>query len=180
MEINLDDKATQTGFAALVGVSQPAINARINAGALQSGGTYRQWLIEYCEKLRVEAGGRGGDEASTLARARTKESLIKTRKLELEYYKEVGLVVPVEVLEPVLSEWASFAQSEVTNCVARLVVGIESQHKIEIDQEAVDNGIRPALSNIAGYAAHLEKVIGARGDELAAPAEGADTALAEG
>lgn len=53
----LDQRATQSGFARLVGVSQPSIHYHVGR-ALHMGETYRTWLLAYCEHLRYEAAGR--------------------------------------------------------------------------------------------------------------------------
>ena len=62
MEFNLDAVASQTGFAALLNVSQQTISKQYKKGVLHNGGTYREWLVQYTTHLREEAAGRGGSE----------------------------------------------------------------------------------------------------------------------
>ncbi|MQM37685.1 hypothetical protein KBTX_01687 [wastewater metagenome] len=149
--INLDHKAKQTHFAKLVGVSQSAVAQRVAAGELPEGGTYLQWLYAYCAALRAEAGGRGGDAQGELAKARTRQANADAQAKELSYHRELGHLIPVEEIEPVLANWASMARAEVQYAAERLVTEIESVHGIKVDPEAVPRVLAPAFRAIADY-----------------------------
>lgn len=151
----LDDKATQVEFAALVGVTQPAISRRVAAGVLPAGGTFGDWISAYCSALRSEAAGRGGAFAESLTAARTEQARADTRMKELQYYRELKLLVPVEEIEPMLAGWAATARSEVGYAVEKLVAGIRSKHGVEVTQDEVDAALLPAFRAIAEYPKRL-------------------------
>jgi phage terminase Nu1 subunit (DNA packaging protein) len=58
MQVDLSARASQTEFAALVGVSQPAISALIAEGKLPFDAPLGELLCAYCERLREQAAGR--------------------------------------------------------------------------------------------------------------------------
>ena len=70
----LDQRATQSGFSRLVGVSQPSIHYHVGR-SLHMGETYRTWLLAYCEHLRYEAAGRSGVNHVRLIQSRVKKQV---------------------------------------------------------------------------------------------------------
>ena len=70
----LDKRATQSGFARLVGVSQASIWKHVGR-SLHMGGTYRTWLLAYCEHLRFEAAGRSDINQARQIQSRVKDQV---------------------------------------------------------------------------------------------------------
>jgi len=92
---------TQAEFAALVGVSQPAVSDMLARGVIKPGQTTVEWLQSYCAHLREQAAGRGGD--GELAAKRAEESGKRTELLEIKIAQLRREVVPVAVLEQILA-----------------------------------------------------------------------------
>lgn len=111
--------------------------------------------LAYIRDLREKAAGRGGDEHAALTKARTEQALADARMKQLTYHRELGQLVPVSELEPVLAGWAATARSEVQFAVEKLIAAIQSQHGIEIEQQHVDDTIQPALRAIGSYPASV-------------------------
>jgi hypothetical protein len=107
----------------------------------------------YIRYLRERAAGRGGDEQGALSRARTQQALADARMKELQYYRELKLLVPVEELEPALRDWAAMARGEVRNAVEKLLAAIRSQHGVEVATDVVEGILHPAFRAIAAYPA---------------------------
>ena len=165
----LDQPATQSGFAELVGVSQQAISDKIEKAGLRAGGTYRQWLVSYCEHFRQLAAGRGAaDDQANAARAKTRESTANAQLKELLFQREVGNLVPVDELEPLLESWAVTARSEMTYAIDKLIAAIQSKHNIEVEQGLIDDTLGAAFTSIAGYPSNLAGITEPGGDEVAA------------
>lgn len=153
----LNQKASQSGFGRLVGVSQQAISNQVHAGVLQDGGTYGEWLVQYCERLRTEAAGRSGDTDKRLTDSRIEESQIKTAQLRLTYNRDIGKAIYTEDAASVISDWARYANREYTQTTHRLVAEIQSANEITIDQVLVDSLVSPSVERIANYAAELAR-----------------------
>ncbi len=147
----LDLPATQTGFALLIGMSQQAVSKQVEKGVLLPGKTNREWLHSYCDRLRDEAAGRGGDEQATLTKSRTREAQANAQLKELQYHREVGDLVPVSEIEPLLDSWAVTARSETTNAIEKIIAAIQSKHGIDVDQALIDGQLDVAFCAIADY-----------------------------
>lgn len=63
--IDLNYQPTQTEFAALVGISQPAVSGLLARGIIREGGTIGQWGEAYCDQLREQAARRAADGDSS-------------------------------------------------------------------------------------------------------------------
>jgi len=148
----LDDKATQAGFARLVGTSRQSISKRFSEGEFVEGETYQQWLTVYIERLRDEAAGRSDKE---LAAIRARKELAQARREELELSKEYKLVVEAIDLEPALVSLVKDIQSLVMEAGNKSLQAIESKHSIRLDDELILGHLRAALGNIAGGADQL-------------------------
>jgi len=107
--------------------------------------------IAYIRHLRDQASGRGGEDQASLTKARTREARINADSKELQYFKDVGLLVPVEEIEPVLTSWAVLARSETTNALNKIRISIESKYNIKIDQDLIDGPLVDAFAAIANY-----------------------------
>ncbi|BEU56829.1 terminase small subunit [Ralstonia pseudosolanacearum] len=107
MAVALEDAdavVSQSRFAELVGISQPAVSELIGRGTLSRGATLGTWLLEYCGNLREQAAGRAsaGDldliqERAALAR----EQRIKIEMVNAQTRKQLA---PVALLEKVLAK----------------------------------------------------------------------------
>ena len=151
----LDQPATQTGFAQLIGMSQQAVSKQVEKGVLIPGKTNREWLHDYCDRLRDEAAGRGGNDQETLTRARTRAEVAPAQLKELQFHKEVGDLIPVSEIEPLLDSWAVTARSETTHAVEKIIAAIQSQHGIEVEQDLIDEQLGAAFAAIADYPKQL-------------------------
>lgn len=149
--VDIDRAVTQRQFATLVGVTQPAIAKHVSSGLLREGATLGEWLRAYCEKLRAEASGRASDDSVALTRAKTREAEGRARLADLQYYREVEALVPVELIEPMLESWAVSGRAEVTRAVESVVAAVESKYKIEVERELYEKPLYAALDAIAGY-----------------------------
>ncbi|MCV6590779.1 MAG: hypothetical protein OIF57_17410 [Marinobacterium sp.] len=166
---SLNAKASQTGFAKLVGISQPAVNGRVQSGQLHKGGTYREWLLAYVDDLREKAAGRGGEEQASVAQATVEEKQVKTALNRLEYHKELGRLVDIEEAKEFLGGWAAFANRQFMQAFERMVLAIESEHGIEISPELREKYAGTATERIRGYVDKLSPGSGdGRGDVPAA------------
>lgn len=112
-------------------------------------------LTKYIRHLRSQAAGRGGDEQQTLTKARTEESEIKTAKLRVEYLREIGSVISAEDVASVLSLWARQANTDFSQGFHKLVSEIQSKYKIKVDNELVENIVRPTTQRIKDHAEKL-------------------------
>ena len=80
MEIDLAAPATQSDVAMVVGVSQQAISAMVNDGKLQTAGTLGEVLQAYCQRLRLQAAGRMGDEVGGLDLVQERAALAREQR----------------------------------------------------------------------------------------------------
>ena len=106
MVIDLAAPATQSDVAMVVGVSQQAISALVTEGKLQTAGTLGEVLQAYCQRLRLQAAGRMGDEVggldlvqerAALAREQREGQAIKNAVARREY-APIGLLSDVLAL----------------------------------------------------------------------------------
>ena len=103
----LNTQATQSSFARLVGVSKQAIQKNAQRLGLPQHGTHGEWLLIYCESLRQEAAGRGGQDQNNLTKQRISESEQKTLALALANGKELGRLVVAEDIAGAIGELAT-------------------------------------------------------------------------
>ncbi|WP_444939943.1 hypothetical protein ACJJI3_12570 [Microbulbifer sp. ZKSA004] len=149
---SLNDQATQSGFARLVGTSQPAIAKHVQAGVLPQGSTYSVWLQVYCERLRTEAAGRQANEARNQKDlADADKARMSAEKIRRELYREDQLIVDVESVRKVMVEWSTIGKNEFLGAVESILIAIESQHAITVDREPLQPSIDAALRAIGSY-----------------------------
>lgn len=153
--MDLDQVATQSGFADLVGVTQPAIAKLVEKDVLRRGLSFRAWLESYCQNLRDQAAGRGASNQVQLNEAKIEESTVKTALNRLQYYEKIGELISAADCERVLREWASYSNREYSTGVDKLVAQIEAEHKVIVDPIMVKNIVSPTVERIQGFAEKL-------------------------
>lgn len=99
--MNLGAPCTQTAFAELVGIGQPAVSELVARGVLSPGDTAGQWLHAYCAGLREVAAGRGMD--GELAYQRAELARVSRERAEIKLKVERAEFAPVALIEQVLA-----------------------------------------------------------------------------
>jgi phage terminase Nu1 subunit (DNA packaging protein) len=169
--IDLAEKATQGRFGLLVGVSQQAISERVNAGVLAEGGTFRDWLLAYCDRLRLEAAGRSGDDNQSLTRARTREAEASANLKQLQILEKTGALVPAAEVEPRYNAMITAARTELLSLSEKHVQQIKALYGVDVDQAIFDDAIHAALTHLAsGLLADLDDHDAPGGEEMGAAA----------
>ena len=78
--VDLSVPFSQTALAELVGVTQPAISAMVSDGKLHGDGTLGEVLQAYCQRLRLQAAGRMGDEVGGLDLVQERAALAREQR----------------------------------------------------------------------------------------------------
>lgn len=162
-----DAKASQTAFAQMVGVSQQAISQLKNKSVLPEDGTFRDWLVSYCDRLRNEAAGREQD--NRLSDVRIRETEMSANLKELEYLKQLGKIIMADDLSPLMTAFCSAVQFNVMAAQERIIEAIESKHSITVDDDDIGKPLRAALESVISGSRELIARIssGDGGDEAA-------------
>lgn len=150
--MDIDTKAQQNKFAEIVGVSEPAVSGYIKKGFLKEDGTYREWLLAYCERQRTMASNHGGDAQTSLAQARINDLEVTTRLKNLDYQEKLEKLVPVEWAANSLINWARSANQEYQTSIKETVLKIESKYNIHIDNIIIEQHLEKLLKKIREYA----------------------------
>ena len=161
----LDKKANQSSFGRLVGISQPSVKDHVGK-ILLSGETLGQWLLKYCEHIRMGAAGRGGNDQENLTRARIESERVKSANGLIDYQVKIGKLVQASEAEDVLVEWADFTSREMDNCIKSMVHEIETVLDKSIDDDLVNKFVNPATERISNYAEKLGKRITDSGEDI--------------
>ena len=119
---SLDDRATASAFARLVGISQPAVSKHLNDGHLPRNGSMGEWLRAYCDHLRSYAERLGklvpADDAARIvvdwAGHTNREIRAAVEKLRQALESEHGITIAPEtltdVIEPAIERIGGFAE----------------------------------------------------------------------
>lgn len=145
----LDTEATQTQFALLIGSSQQAISKHVQSGTLAMGQTYRTWLALYCEKLRDEAAGRGGEDQQSLTRARTSEANASAELKILQIQERAGKLIPVDGIEPLLVAMVTAMRTELLALPDKLTNELKALYGVDVDPTLIAENIHAALGHLA-------------------------------
>lgn len=148
-DFNIEDQASQTGFAALLNISQQTISKQYKKGVLKIGGTYREWLIEYTEHLRKEAAGRGGDSQQILTNARIEETLENTAAKRQARLRDAKTLLDKEDTVLLITEGVGQLRSHVMTAGDEIIDEIISRYKIELEDDIVLKPLRTALGHCA-------------------------------
>ena len=151
----LDAKATQSGFADLVGVSKQAIQKHAKKIGLRAGLSYREWLKVYCAHIREEAAGRGGDKHGELTLQRIEESRQKTLSMQLDNMKELKQLCMTEDVAVAFRKFGSKISSSFDNVGAKIIESIDSKYDITVDEQLVYEPLNAARDSIANTAKEL-------------------------
>ena len=149
MSEQLHDKATQTGFARIVGASQQAISQKCKSGLLVKGATNAEWLISYIESLREEAAGRSEKGLSVV---RERETLASAQLKELDLAERLKLIINIPDIEPLLIHLMKDIQAQIIAAGNRAMQAVEAEHGITLNDEIILQPLRAALGNVAGSA----------------------------
>ena len=147
---SLNVKANQSNFSRLVGTSQPAIKAHFDKGTLIAGQSLANWLLQYCEALRIEAAGRGGDDQKSLTRARTRDAEQSADLKEIMIAEKLGTLVIVEDIEPQFLAMVTAARMELLSIPMKVAAEIKSLHGIDVDAKLIEEHIYESLEHLSG------------------------------
>lgn len=153
----LKEKANQASFAELVGVSKQAIQKVAGRIGLRKGGTHAEWLRIYCEHLRTEAAGRGGESAQDLTKQRILESKEKTLSMSLDNLEKLGHLVSVEEMSSVFDELGAAVPVAFNGAAESILSSIESKYSINLDDDLVHGPLRAAVERLAGATRKLSE-----------------------
>lgn len=170
-----DLKASQTTFALMIGVSQQAVSQLKAKGVLPDGGTYGDWLIAYLDRLRSEAAGREQD--SRLSDVRIRETEMSANLKELEYMKQLGQIILINDLSPLLTAFIGSVQFNVMAAQERIIEAIESKHSITIDDDDIGKPLRAALESVIGGSREFIARISSSDDGSAAADQSTDDGM---
>jgi hypothetical protein len=148
----LDDTAKQTEFAALVGTTQQAIAKHVKQGSLSSGGTYRDWILSYCEKLRKSASGRRNQQDQlSLDQVRIRDLSASAQIKELTLFKEHKLVLDREQVREAMDAWIIQSKSEYESSIEKILAMIESQTGNSLEREPINRIVESTLRVIGDF-----------------------------
>lgn len=109
----LTDHVGQAVFGDAVGISQPVVSKMISDGILPAGGTFGEWLLAYCYRLREQAAGRLGSELGGLDLVQERAALAREQRVGQAMKNAIARkeYAPIQLLAQVLAS-ASQAVSE--------------------------------------------------------------------
>lgn len=145
--IDPQEKMTQKDFGLLVGISQPAVSDLISRGVLVDGDTVGSWLLAYCDNLRLQAAGRGGDAAGALTAERARLARAQAEKIEMQNAVSRKELAPVALLEQVLATTGTKAQRILATIKGELRRRFPALNAT--DMQAVDQIVGKALGQVA-------------------------------
>ena len=148
--IDPQEKMTQKDFGLLVGISQPAVSDLISRGVLVDGDTTGSWLLAYCDNLRMQAAGRGGDAAGALTAERARLARAQAEKIEMQNAVSRKELAPVALLEQVLATTGTKAQRILATIKGELRRRFPSLNAADL--QAVDQIVGKALGQVAAMA----------------------------
>lgn len=150
--MDLDAPALQVEFAELVGITQPTVAGHLKSGTLKPGGTYREWLLQYTDRLRLEASGRAQSEARERRDAAiARQAEAKAALDERELLRQDGLLLDTDSVRRAMTDWILVAKNEFLAAVESMALAIESTHGITVDRALLERDIEAALRAIGSY-----------------------------
>ncbi|WP_271273814.1 hypothetical protein [Aliamphritea hakodatensis] len=162
----LEERATQTGFARLVGVSQQAISGRVKDGRLREGASFADWLLTYCEELREQAAGRGGDQQADFQKSRAADMAASAALKQIQYHEKIGTLIHREEARMFLGDWSRYARREFENAFNGLFQAIEERTGEAVPVELKEKYAGAANKRIGDFARKLGGSSGGGGDSV--------------
>ena len=168
---------TQAEFGDLVGISQQAVSALVQAGVLEPGAPWRVWLRAYCERLREQAAGRmGAEEGLDLVQERA--ALARSQRIAQDLKNAVsrGEYAPIGLLTDVLALAASSVVDrfdQLDGAVRKACPELPEQARAAVQgviASARNEWIKATAQLVDERLAQMDE----QGDELEAAGEGAD------
>lgn len=151
----LDQVATQTGFANLVGCSQQAINKQAKKIGLSDGGSYRQWLLCYVNSLREEAAGRNYSSESEANSLKLRKLQGEVTALEISNARELGTLVLAQDGAAIVESLGKKFTSEIQTAQMQIINGIQSKYDIELDENVITSPMQSAARSCESHAGKL-------------------------
>lgn len=174
-KIELDQPATQAGFARLVGTSRQAINKHVEKGVLKDGMSYGDWLQVYCDRLRDEAGGRGGDQQATLTAVRIEETLENIAEKRQRRLTASGELMDRETVRQWIVEAASGIQGFVMGAGETIIESLTEKYKVEFEEDDVIGPLRSALGHVGNAGQELAERLTGLGELSSSDSADADS-----
>lgn len=109
MEVDLSVPMTQAEFGDLVGISRQAVGDFVRREILVDGASADEWLLAYCDHLRVIAAGRGGDKALELTAERARLASEQADRIAMQNALARKEQMPTYLLEEILARASSRA-----------------------------------------------------------------------
>lgn len=123
----LNKPATQREFGDLIGIAKQNVSKAFLAGALPPGGTLRDWLLAYCDRLRGVADVRGGDDQRALTRARTELALTDAEGKRRALLREADRLAEVGWVREALDGWESVGLASLAKAEERMAAELASR-----------------------------------------------------
>lgn len=161
--LDLHEKATQVGFAKLVGTSQPSIADRVKSGVLAKDGTVAEWLYSYCSHLRTEAAGRSGKAQEQLTQARIEESRENALEKKQRRLLAAGSLVEVADIQQLVLELPIAVRTQMLQAAEKIHEEIQAKYSITLEDADVYQPIRSALRHVANSAKNICTTFGFSG-----------------
>lgn len=102
MVVNMNISSTQAVFAAVVGVSQPAVSDLLAREVLRAGAPVGEWIVAYCSHLREMAAGRAAAGDLDLATERARLAKEQADRLAMQNQVTRKELAPTYLLEEIL------------------------------------------------------------------------------
>jgi hypothetical protein len=145
----LNDPATQVGVAAILDVDPATISRLAAKGVFPKGGTILKWLRAGWSHRGELLAGRGGDATEELAIQRGREAKANADLKELQYQKELGNVVLVADIEPMLAAWMTSTRVEIEVAFDKFAADIAMKHDIVIPAPYIEKFVCELLNRLS-------------------------------
>ena len=153
----------------LVGVSDSRISQLVAEGVLVQGGTLREWLLAYCQRLREQAAGRASHGDLDLAQERAALARAQREGVELKNAALRGEYAPIGLLEDVLSTASSAIADQLDG-----LEGVLRRVAPELPEGARD-AVQQAIARARNeWVRSTEALVLARLDAMAVPDDDAE------
>lgn len=109
-------------------------------------------ITSYIKDLREKAAGRvQSDARERRDLAQAEESEINAAMKRRQLWREDRLILDLETVRQVMSEWATIGKNELLGAVDKMITAIESEHGITVDRDTLQRDVETALRAIGSY-----------------------------